>query len=1068
MKTIASLGLLLLLASSLAAQTVPPVLMIQQDGRSVPLGLTKVQTEVRIFGSVAETTTTMTFTNPMTRVMEGNLYFPLPEGATIDGYALDINGAMVDGVAVEKHEARRVFEEVVRQGVDPGLVEWTKGNNFQTRVFPIPARGSRTIRVRYITELIGGTDAPAYHLPLAFKDKLREFSLRVEVVKPAATPKVTKGELANFSFEKWHENYVAETKQQDASLIEDLVIALPKTDQPQVVVEKADDGQMYFAINDYPVEPKLDLATFAPKRVVIFWDASGSRAGDHKREIEVLKRYLIGPLGDPVTPLARFGRGAGGEGEPKIAVDLVLVRNVASKPVRIEFSKSSPSALVTALETVQYDGGTQLGAIGPLSGAEKPDFYVLVTDGISNFGGEDPGRLDAPLVVFSAAASANHAFLHSLAMTNGGRYFNLTNWKDTDVVKQAGRSAWSFLVASIDGGERKDLYPQLPQPLMGRFTLVGKLTDESATVSVDYGIQGRQSDKRTFKVSRSEAVEGSLLRRLWAQKKLAELMISQKRNEKEIAALGKQFGMVTPYTSLLVLDTLEQYVRYEIAPPKSLPTMREEYMRRIDTIEHQKQKQKADKLAEVVRMWQERVKWWDTEFKYPKDFKYAADKKKTPGGAVMSQPYYMQDDIQSAPSGGSSGRPAAMGGMGGRGSGRRGPLGEQSAEQGRRSDNPRPVEGGRTLASPLPRASARVAPAPGGATLSDFDSLTDLVTSTIRPQAWQGGEENHGQSSGRQPGIVIKQWNPDMPYLKELRAAKAKGDLLSVYMKNRTQYGNSPAFFLDCADFFREAKNPDLALQVLSNIAELELEDASLLRVLGHRLLQIGQLDLAVQTFEQVLELRPEEPQSYRDLALTLARRAEQAVKGGSHAKDSIRDDYRRAIDLFIRVVMGRWDDRFPEIEVIALEEVNHIIPQAKAVGVSDVPLDPRLVKLLDVDVRIVMTWHADNTDIDLWVTEPSGEKAFYSHNRTTIGGLVSRDFTQGYGPEEYLVRRAAHGMYKIEANYYGSRATRLLGPVTVQVNVLTNYGRPNEQCKSLTIRLKEAKETVPIGEIEF
>ena len=123
---------------------------------------------------------------------------------------------------------------------------------------------------------------------------------------------------------------------------------------------------------------------------------------------------------------------------------------------------------------------------------------------------------------------------------------------------------------------------------------------------------------------------------------------------------------------------------------------------------------------------------------------------------------------------------------------------------------------------------------------------------------------------------------------------------------------------------------------------------------------------------------------------------------------------------------------------------------------------------MLDVDVRIVMTWSADNTDIDLWVTEPSGEKAYYEHNRTTIGGLVSCDFTQGYGPEEYLVRRAAHGMYKIDANYFGSQATRLLGPVTVQVDVLTNYGRPNEQRKSLTLRLKEAQETVRIGEIEF
>jgi uncharacterized protein YfaP (DUF2135 family) len=114
------------------------------------------------------------------------------------------------------------------------------------------------------------------------------------------------------------------------------------------------------------------------------------------------------------------------------------------------------------------------------------------------------------------------------------------------------------------------------------------------------------------------------------------------------------------------------------------------------------------------------------------------------------------------------------------------------------------------------------------------------------------------------------------------------------------------------------------------------------------------------------------------------------------------------------------------------------------------------------------MTWHADNTDLDLWVVEPSGERAYYGHNRTTIGGLVSRDFTQGYGPEEYMVRRAASGMYTIQTNYFGSRATQLLGVVTLQVDIFTNYGRPNEQHKSLTIRLKEAKETFTVGQIEF
>ena len=77
---------------------------------------------------------------------------------------------------------------------------------------------------------------------------------------------------------------------------------------------------------------------------------------------------------------------------PDIHIDLVLLRNVASKPQRIEFKEAGPAALVAALEKVQYDGGTQLGAIGPIAGAEKPDLYLLFTDGISNFGREEPAR----------------------------------------------------------------------------------------------------------------------------------------------------------------------------------------------------------------------------------------------------------------------------------------------------------------------------------------------------------------------------------------------------------------------------------------------------------------------------------------------------------------------------------------------------------------------------------------------------------------------------------------------------------------------------------------------------
>jgi len=315
-----------------------------------------------------------------------------------------------------------------------------------------------------------------------------------------------------------------------------------------------------------------------------------------------------------------------------------------------------------------------------------------------------------------------------------------------------------------------------------------------------------------------------------------------------------------------------------------------------------------------------------------------------------------------------------------------------------------------------------------------------------RPKA----KKKNGGDRGPEPAIALKPWDPKTPYIEALKKA-APDRRFDVYLAQKKQYGSSPAFYLDCAEFFLRQKKNDLGLQVLSNVAEMELENAALLRILAHRLTQLNRLHLASLLFEEILRLRPEEPQSWRDLALVLAEMRK----------------YKRAMELLSHVVMNRWD-RFNEIEVIALMELNRIIPKARQAGIKKIPIDRRLIKLLDVDVRILLSWDADLTDIDQWVIEPSGEKAYYSHPRTTIGGNVSRDFTQGYGPEEYILKKAMHGTYKVQCNFYGSSAQTLSGAVTLQLDLFTNFGRPNEKKKSVTLRLTEKKETITVGVLEF
>jgi Ca-activated chloride channel family protein len=168
--------------------------------------------------------------------------------------------------------------------------------------------------------------------------------------------------------------------------------------------------------------------------------------------------------------------------------------------------------------------------------------------------------------------------------------------------------------------------------------------------------------------------------------------------------------------------------------------------------------------------------------------------------------------------------------------------------------------------------------------------------------------------------------------------------------------------------------------------------------------------------------------------------------------------------------VTAEWDGRFPQIEVIALEEANRIAaivgrhPALRSAVTN--PIDLRLRQPLTVDLRVVLTWDTDLTDMDLWVTEPSGERCYYSHALTSVGGAITRDFTQGYGPEVYATRRALPGRYEIQTNFFGSGAQSLTGPTTVQATVVTNFGRPNEKRRALTLRLEERKDVVDVGEV--
>ena len=135
--------------------------------------------------------------------------------------------------------------------------------------------------------------------------------------------------------------------------------------------------------------------------------------------------------------------------------------------------------------------------------------------------------------------------------------------------------------------------------------------------------------------------------------------------------------------------------------------------------------------------------------------------------------------------------------------------------------------------------------------------------------------------------------------------------------------------------------------------------------------------------------------------------------------------------------------------------DANEIIPRLRALGSRKFSLDPRLVTMLDVDLRVVIEWNTGASDMDLWVDQPDGERSIYSNPETDIGGRLSNDMTSGYGPEEYLLRRAIDGEYAVRVNVYATDVINPNGSTMVTAHLTRNFGRANQSSETMELELK-------------
>ncbi|MBZ4044757.1 TonB-dependent receptor plug domain-containing protein [Flavobacterium hibisci] len=295
-----------------------------------------------------------------------------------------------------------------------------------------------------------------------------------------------------------------------------------------------------------------------------------------------------------------------------------------------------------------------------------------------------------------------------------------------------------------------------------------------------------------------------------------------------------------------------------------------------------------------------------------------------------------------------------------------------------------------------------------------------------------------------------KTWNPDRLYLKALASAP-KEKQYDLYLELRKVQERNPSFYFDVAHFFYNQGDVKKALQVISNIADLGLENHQLYKTLTYTLRQWQDFEDASYTAKQVAKWRAHEPQSLRDYALAV----EDAGK------------YQEAFDQLVKALEVNYYEemsgQYEGVEDIILMDINRLITEHS--GLNSGKLDKRYMAKMPVDIRIIMNWNLIDVDLDLHIIEPNGEECYYGNKETQTGARFSKDFTQGYGPEQYLIRNSIKGKYQIKTNYFGETELTENGPATVMVEIYTT--KAGKTVRTLkTIQLGKIKENEILAEI--
>ncbi|HEX9744119.1 MAG TPA: VIT domain-containing protein [bacterium] len=542
-------------------------------GAQEPITLQNESIEINLDDQFAHVKITQIFRNNTGIDLEGIYMFPLPTDADISDFNLWWDGRLLTAETLPANDARQIYEQIVSQMRDPGLLEYMGEGLIQARVYPIPAMGTKQVDIEY--DWLLPIDAGL--IRMTFPLKLDGYSIdRIENL--AITARIDSPDTLGTIYSPTHDIDVRRDGPNRASIgfekgshspDGDFVLYVSRPDGAiglNMLNYSTGDNEGYFLAMIAPEYNESNLE-IVPKDFVCVLDTSGSMSGNKIEQAKDALDYIFGNLNsNDRFSLITF------------ATDVY--------PYFDGWREASPGNISDVrdyIQGIQSGGSTFIeGALSEACkltpGPGRPMYIIFLTDGLPTVGNTNTAMLvenanamneanNGRIFCFGVGDDVDYPFIDRLSKENGGYTANVGPYEDleqplSDFYAKIKSPVMTDIEIMIDGTHVYDMLPNsLPDLFLGsQLILTGRYNGEG---NANIRLTGYVGDERMtydWPVRLNYQRDNDYIPRHWATRRVGYLLNQVRlygENQEvvdEITKLAQRYGIITPYTSMLVTE----------------------------------------------------------------------------------------------------------------------------------------------------------------------------------------------------------------------------------------------------------------------------------------------------------------------------------------------------------------------------------------------------------------------------------------------------------------------------------------------------------------------------------